>query len=109
MPTTTTLRSSVSKGAGSGRRRTFGMPFTIEKHRSGRLTPHASKDRQGIGRHQMSATATTAGSGLDKYFKVRDRGSSVPREVRGGLATFFTMAYIIVLNPIILGSGVDKF
>ena len=25
------------------------------------------------------------------------------REVRGGLVTFFTMAYIVVLNPIILG------
>jgi AGZA family xanthine/uracil permease-like MFS transporter len=29
------------------------------------------------------------------------------REVRGGLATFFTMAYIVVLNPLILGAGVD--
>ncbi|GID30170.1 MFS transporter [Paractinoplanes brasiliensis] len=29
------------------------------------------------------------------------------REVRGGLATFFTMAYIVVLNPLILGNGVD--
>jgi AGZA family xanthine/uracil permease-like MFS transporter len=31
----------------------------------------------------------------------------VGREVRGGLATFFTMAYIVVLNPLILGAGVD--
>jgi adenine/guanine/hypoxanthine permease len=29
------------------------------------------------------------------------------REIRGGLATFFTMAYIVVLNPLILGGGVD--
>ncbi|MEV0593045.1 NCS2 family permease [Nonomuraea cavernae] len=29
------------------------------------------------------------------------------REVRGGLATFFTMAYIVVLNPIIIAKGVD--
>ena len=29
------------------------------------------------------------------------------REVRGGLATFFTMAYIVVLNPLILGGAVD--
>ncbi|GIF99587.1 MFS transporter [Catellatospora citrea] len=29
------------------------------------------------------------------------------REVRGGLATFFTMAYIVVLNPLILGGGKD--
>ncbi|MEV6984467.1 NCS2 family permease [Sphaerisporangium sp. NPDC051017] len=29
------------------------------------------------------------------------------REIRGGLATFFTMAYIVVLNPLILGGVKD--
>jgi AGZA family xanthine/uracil permease-like MFS transporter len=43
--------------------------------------------------------------GLDRYFKISERGSSVAREIRGGFATFFAMAYIIVLNPIILGSA----
>ena len=47
---------------------------------------------------------------MDKFFKITERGSTVGREVRGGFVTFFTMAYIIVLNPIILlgtedGSG----
>jgi AGZA family xanthine/uracil permease-like MFS transporter len=46
---------------------------------------------------------------LDRYFRISERGSSIPREIRGGLATFFAMAYIIVLNPIILGSATDKF
>ncbi|AEW94770.1 MULTISPECIES: NCS2 family permease [Streptomycetaceae] len=50
-----------------------------------------------------------ARNGLDRFFKISERGSSVSREIRGGLATFFAMAYIIVLNPIILGSGVDKY
>ncbi|NGN67847.1 NCS2 family permease [Streptomyces sp. A7024] len=50
-----------------------------------------------------------ADSPLDRYFKISERGSSIAREVRGGLATFFAMAYILVLNPIILGSGTDKF
>jgi AGZA family xanthine/uracil permease-like MFS transporter len=45
---------------------------------------------------------------VDRYFKISERGSSVVREVRGGAATFFTMAYIIELNPIILSSGTDK-
>lgn len=40
---------------------------------------------------------------LDTFFKISGRGSSVGAEVRGGFATFFTMAYIVVLNPIILG------
>ncbi|TDU77550.1 NCS2 family permease [Streptomyces sp. KS 21] len=48
-------------------------------------------------------------SGLDRYFKISERGSTIAREVRGGLATFFAMAYIIVLNPIILGSAKDMY
>ncbi|MGH3341831.1 MAG: solute carrier family 23 protein, partial [Carbonactinosporaceae bacterium] len=46
-------------------------------------------------------------SGLDRYFEISRRGSSVGREVRGGLATFFTMAYIVVLNPLIIGTAQD--
>ncbi|RBY77933.1 NCS2 family permease [Blastococcus sp. TF02-09] len=45
-------------------------------------------------------------NGLDRYFEITARRSTVTREVRGGLTTFFTMAYIVVLNPIIL-SGAD--
>jgi len=44
---------------------------------------------------------------LDSYFKISERGSTVGREVRGGLVTFFTMAYIIALNPLIIGGAVD--
>ncbi|NDZ96300.1 NCS2 family permease [Streptomyces sp. SID6673] len=40
---------------------------------------------------------------LDRYFKIGQRGSTVSREIRGGLVTFFTMAYIVVLNPIVIG------
>ncbi|MFF9276484.1 NCS2 family permease [Streptomyces griseosporeus] len=46
---------------------------------------------------------------FDRYFRISERGSTLGREIRGGLATFFTMAYILVLNPIILGSAEDKF
>ncbi|MFD3735706.1 NCS2 family permease [Streptomyces sp. NPDC058632] len=46
---------------------------------------------------------------LDRYFRISERGSSLPREIRGGFATFFAMAYIIVLNPIILGSSTDLY
>jgi adenine/guanine/hypoxanthine permease len=45
-------------------------------------------------------------NGLDRYFDISVRRSTVGRELRGGLTTFFTMAYIVVLNPIIL-SGPD--
>ncbi|MCQ2000308.1 NCS2 family permease [Arthrobacter zhaoxinii] len=43
------------------------------------------------------------GSKLDRYFEITKRGSSVSAEIRGGLATFFAMSYIVVLNPLILG------
>src|SRR5215211_3884162 len=46
-------------------------------------------------------------SGLDAFFHISERGSTVEREIRGGLATFFTMAYIVVLNPLILGGAQD--
>ncbi|MEU1178206.1 NCS2 family permease [Streptomyces sp. NPDC005820] len=53
--------------------------------------------------------ARPAYGALDRYFKISERGSSLPREIRGGFATFFAMAYIIVLNPIILGSAKDMY
>ena len=51
----------------------------------------------------MATDTVRSGGALDRWFKITDRGSTVGREVRGGLATFFTMAYIVVLNPLIIG------
>lgn len=61
----------------------------------------------------MSAmTSTTQDTGvlarLDAYFGITARGSSFSQEIRGGFTTFFTMAYIVVLNPLILGFVQDK-
>ncbi len=56
----------------------------------------------------VSTQATTDRSGLDRYFKITERGSTVGSEVRGGIVTFFTMSYIIVLNPLILGFAPDE-
>jgi len=53
-----------------------------------------------------AAPAQPAGR-LDAYFGITQRGSTVAREVRGGLVTFFTMAYIIALNPLIIGTAPD--
>ncbi|MFI7053979.1 NCS2 family permease [Streptosporangium canum] len=44
---------------------------------------------------------------FDRFFELSARGSTVGQEVRGGLTTFMAMAYIILLNPIILGGAVD--
>jgi AGZA family xanthine/uracil permease-like MFS transporter len=43
---------------------------------------------------------------LDRFFEISARGSTIAGELRGGLVTFFAMAYIIILNPIIL-SDID--
>ena len=48
------------------------------------------------------------GSGFDRFFSISERGSTMNRELRGGLVTFVSMAYIILLNPIILAGGKDK-
>ncbi|TFB54577.1 NCS2 family permease [Cryobacterium sp. TMT2-17-1] len=42
-------------------------------------------------------------SRIDRYFEITRRGSTYGREIRGGLVTFVTMAYIVILNPLILG------
>ncbi|WP_366180518.1 NCS2 family permease [Actinomyces timonensis] len=42
---------------------------------------------------------------LDRFFRITERGSTVARELRGGVVTFFTMSYILVLNPLILGGA----
>ena len=59
----------------------------------------------------MSSTrtskATTGTTGIDRFFQISARGSTVAREVRGGVVTFFTMAYIVVLNPLIVGAARD--
>jgi AGZA family xanthine/uracil permease-like MFS transporter len=54
-----------------------------------------------------STAASGSASGVDGFFQISARGSTVGREVRGGLVTFFTMAYIVVLNPLIIGNAPD--
>ncbi len=44
---------------------------------------------------------------LDRFFEITARGSTIGAEVRGGLVTFIAMAYIVVLNPIILSGAAD--
>ncbi|MGP3982175.1 NCS2 family permease [Streptomyces sp. KR80] len=63
---------------------------------------------------EPQTTAEEAGSGsrpsagrswLDRYFHISDRGSTIAREVRGGITTFMAMAYILLLNPLILSDA----
>ncbi len=49
----------------------------------------------------MSASRTA----LDRYFRITERGSTFSTELRAGLVTFLTMAYILLVNPQILGQA----
>ncbi|WP_223695344.1 NCS2 family permease [Leifsonia poae] len=49
----------------------------------------------------------TVGQRLDRFFEITKRGTTWGTEVRGGLVTFVTMAYIVILNPLILGGAKD--
>ncbi|MEV6716168.1 NCS2 family permease [Lentzea sp. NPDC051208] len=54
---------------------------------------------------QLRSRAAT--SPLDQFFRITERGSSLGREVRGGITTFVAMSYIVLLNPLILGASAD--
>lgn len=48
------------------------------------------------------------GNFLNDYFDLASRGTTVPRELNAGLTTFLAMAYITVVNPLILSdAGMD--
>ena len=54
------------------------------------------------------SAADSSSSGFDRFFRITSRGSTVARELRGGLTTFVAMSYIVLLNPLILGSATDS-
>ncbi|MBU2407984.1 MAG: NCS2 family permease, partial [Gammaproteobacteria bacterium] len=55
----------------------------------------------------LSSPASTGWA--ERIFKLREHGTSVRTEIVAGLTTFLTMAYIIFVNPSILGdAGMPK-
>ena len=42
---------------------------------------------------------------LDKFFSISQNGSTVKTEVLAGITTFFTMVYIVIVNPAILSAS----
>jgi AGZA family xanthine/uracil permease-like MFS transporter len=57
------------------------------------------------------ASARSFSSTLDAFFGLRARGTTLRREILAGVTTFMTMAYILFVNPSILGNaaGPDHF
>lgn len=61
---------------------------------------------QSAARTAPSSVAPT--NAVDAFFRVSERGSTIAQEVRGGFVTFFAMAYILVVNPIILSKALGE-
>jgi inner membrane protein yicO len=46
---------------------------------------------------------------LQQFFKLKEKGTSYKTEIIAGITTFFTMVYIVFVNPSVLGdAGMDK-
>ena len=59
-------------------------------------------------RSSASRPSARRAGGLDGYFHISERGSTVRTEVIAGFATWLTMAYILFVNPQTLGSVADR-
>ena len=42
---------------------------------------------------------------MEKFFKLKERGTDVKTEIMAGITTFMTMAYILAVNPGILSAS----
>jgi AGZA family xanthine/uracil permease-like MFS transporter len=58
--------------------------------------------------HTVTVPEAERMSALDRYFKITERGSNVRTEILAGVTTWLTMAYILFVNPQILGSIPDN-
>ena len=56
----------------------------------------------------MATTSPPESGTLDRFFRITERGSSIRTEVIAGLVTFATMAYILFVNPAVLGALTDS-
>jgi AGZA family xanthine/uracil permease-like MFS transporter len=64
--------------------------------------------REGDMAATVGTPATESVSPLDRIFKYSQRGSSLRTEIAAGVTTWMTMAYILFVNPSILGSVADS-
>ena len=42
---------------------------------------------------------------IDNYFKITERGSTISREIRAGTASFFTLSYLLLVNPQVMAEA----
>ncbi len=57
---------------------------------------------------RMVHVPESSGGRLESFFRISERGSSVRIEIVAGITTWLTMAYILFVNPAILGGVTDS-
>ena len=62
----------------------------------------------GVSTQEKAPASAKPLNSLDAFFHITERGSTISREVRGGVVTFFAMAYILVVNPSILSAALPQ-
>src|SRR5687767_7570815 len=95
MPDPSRRRARQPAGPRRGGATTTGRAATVTDDAAAAGTP----DEVQAGVRRSPGPQVRPKNGMDRYFEVTARRSTVGRELRGGLTTFFTMAYIVVLNP----------
>lgn len=77
--------------------------FTLTSPPAG---PYIDKLSMPASNRPVAATGTNAQYGLlERYFQLTENQTNIRREMLGGLTTFMTMAYIVVVNPQILSQA----
>ncbi len=57
----------------------------------------------------IQSNATTMSEFVDDFFKISERGSTISTEIRAGTASFFTLSYLLLVNPQIMAkAGVSQ-
>ena len=45
---------------------------------------------------------------LERLFSIKEKGSTTKTEIIAGITTFFTMVYIVFVNPSVLGDEIGR-
>ena len=71
-------------------------------HQNHDLYPSSPSSSPSLSSSSFSLSGHGIASALDRYFHITARGSSITTEVRSGVVSFATMAYILIVNAQIL-------
>lgn len=92
-------------GSKSNLRQLDNTPGTPEAYLEAGKNDQQSKGNGEVISKRPSQEGATWSTSLERFFLVNERGSCLQTEVRSGFINWMTMSYILVVNPVILGSA----